>query len=153
MKLNKKLNKNRALIVKPKMPLNFEESPIFFKDGLDYPLYPSKFKIYYLNLILPGGEFYSFLKFNKDSAAGIIFSPKFSLKYLFSKIKTNEVYFNYKNNTLHFYDSWTSNHFHFMVDFLPRLLLLEKEELSKLTLLLPDTKYIKNVGLKLIDFF
>lgn len=49
------------------------------------------------------------------------------------------------------FDEWSNNHYHWINDFLPRLTLLAAE-LQNYILLLPDTPYIKNVGIKLLDY-
>jgi hypothetical protein len=49
------------------------------------------------------------------------------------------------------FDEWSDNHYHWINDFLPRLILLAAE-LQNYTLLLPDAPYIRNVGVKLLDY-
>ncbi len=48
------------------------------------------------------------------------------------------------------FDEWSDNHYHWINDFLPRLMLLAAE-LHHYTLLLPDAPYIRNAGIKLLD--
>jgi len=49
------------------------------------------------------------------------------------------------------FDEWSNNHYHWINDFLPRLILLAAE-LQNYILLLPDAPYVKNVGVKLLEY-
>jgi capsular polysaccharide biosynthesis protein len=50
------------------------------------------------------------------------------------------------------FDEWTCNHYHWLCDFLPRLVMAHNE-LAHYTLLLPDLPYIKTTGVKLLALF
>ena len=73
---------------------------------------------------------------------------KFLKKVVFKKkraLPANEQY-------LFCFDEWTNNHYHWICDFLPRLAVL-KNEIRKYTLLLPDTIYLRTVGVTLLSTF
>lgn len=50
------------------------------------------------------------------------------------------------------FDEWSNNHYHWLCDFLPRLIAIKKD-LHNFTLLLPDIAYIRNNGVKILRHF
>ncbi|PST84879.1 hypothetical protein C7T94_01780 [Pedobacter yulinensis] len=50
------------------------------------------------------------------------------------------------------FDEWTSEHYHWFCDFLPRLFVI-RDRLPDFILLLPDTAYVRNTGLQTLQFF
>jgi len=50
------------------------------------------------------------------------------------------------------FDEWSNNHYHWLCDFLPRLITMRKD-LPDFTLLLPDTIYIRNTGITILEHF
>ena len=146
--------KNTPLIIRqtvhPKYPLNFEEAPEFFTDGLCYETLAVKEQAYFLILALGKGGIYSCLKFVKDSAVGVIFASKYDFRFLIKQIRKSKLVVSLKSNCLVIFDEWTSGHFHFHCDFLPRLVLLDDEKRAQLCLVLPDTAYMRNVALRVM---
>jgi len=50
------------------------------------------------------------------------------------------------------HDEWTNEHYHWFCDLLPRLFAV-KEIVKDHILLLPDSNYVRNIGLQSLDFF
>ncbi|WGQ07988.1 glycosyltransferase family 61 protein [Pedobacter gandavensis] len=50
------------------------------------------------------------------------------------------------------HDEWTNEHYHWFCDLLPRLFVI-KEQLKDYILLLPDSSYVRNIGLQSLEFF
>lgn len=50
------------------------------------------------------------------------------------------------------HDEWSNEHYHWFCDLIPRLFII-KERLKDYILLLPDSPYVRNVGLKSLEFF
>ncbi|WP_461453559.1 glycosyltransferase family 61 protein [Mucilaginibacter sp.] len=97
-------------------------------------LYTSALKLVEVSLVAPSifrnRSWFRFLK-------KVIIKPK-------RKLANDEKY-------LLAFDQWSNNHYHWINDYLPRLTLLASE-LQNYTLLLPDEPYIRNVGVKLLDY-
>jgi hypothetical protein len=138
-------------IVHPAYPLNFEEAPEFFSDGLSYQTLEVVQRFYFLNFVLGRGGIYSGLKFVRDSAVGVIFASKYDFRFLINKIRQHKFMLSLKSNCLVIFDEWTPGHFHFHCDFLPRLVLLDAEQRRQLCLALPDTAYMRKVGLRVLQ--
>jgi hypothetical protein len=49
------------------------------------------------------------------------------------------------------FDEWSSNHYHWITEVLPRLIVVA-DQLPQYILLLPDVPYIRNVGVKLLEY-
>ncbi|RFZ90395.1 glycosyltransferase family 61 protein [Mucilaginibacter conchicola] len=71
------------------------------------------------------------------------------LKKLYLKNKRN---LSQGDTYLHCFNAWSSNHYHWIVDFLPKLTLVI-DELPNYVLLLPDSDYARQTGAKLLETF
>jgi len=137
-------------IITVKKPINNDEAESFFSDGYQYKTNGAIRISYNFCTILGIGGIYKGICFIKDSAPGLVFSSKFDLKFLLKKFVKDKFIFRLKGKYLAIQDEWTSNHYHFHIDFLPRIILLSKEECKHITLILPDTNYMRTVGTVLI---
>ena len=140
-------------IIKPVLPLNYQDAPDFFKDGTSYDL-PRITRYKLKNVfIFPNGLIYTPKLFPESIVyKGFlenyppIYHPIQIVKdFLKRRIKVlpNEKY-------LTLFDEWSSNDYHFQVDILPRLLSIDTHTL---TLLLPDTPYCRESVPALLKLF
>lgn len=141
----------KLLDITPSKPLNYEQGISFFIDGLNYKIKQPRNKVFYFSILTGSGGLFNGLSFVKDSAEGPPNIKKYTIKLLLKSIFFKKNTIKFSGNYIIFFDKWTSNHYHYHCDFLPRLFLLTEKEIEKSTLVLPDTPYIKNVGLKLLN--
>lgn len=88
----------------------------------------------------------------KSIVAPSIFRNRGWFRYLKKVILKPKRQLKANENYLLAFDEWSNNHYHWINDFLPRLILIA-DELQNYVLLLPNAPYIKNVGIKLLDSF
>ena len=143
----------QSQLINRKLPENYLDGELdFCKAELSYNTHNVElltFKNCYVNFF--GNLYDSALKLVEASlVAPSIFKNRGWFRYLKKviikpkrKLAANEKY-------LLAFDQWSNNHYHWINDYLPRLTLLAPE-LQNYTLLLPDTPYIRNVGVKLLD--
>jgi capsular polysaccharide biosynthesis protein len=137
--------------VTPSLPINYEEAKSFFETGSKYEIYSSKKKKYLFSTVLGTGGVYIGPFFLKDSAEGMVFVKNYPLKKLINRLRHHQNIFRWFGNYVVFFDKWTSNHYHFHCDFLPRLMFFEKNEVKNLTLVLPDQNYMRKVAVPIIE--
>lgn len=139
-----------AVTVTPRLPLNYEEAKDFCADGLSYETretFWQEFRnvflistgiLYTPNKMLPESAIHTREDFLSRHPATYPFLQK-AKDFLKGKVKR----LSSKEKYLTLFDEWTSNHYHLHVELLPRLLFFSQEELAHITLILPDTDYIR----------
>lgn len=140
------------LEILPVRPLN-STTTHFFDDGYTYKTYPVKAVFFHLSLLLSNGIILNLRRgFVKDSIMGMIFLANFDCKFFLRKIFFHRIQILRDNIYLSFFDDWSSNHYHFHCDLLPRLLLLEADQTRNLILILPDNPYIQKVAIPILNY-
>jgi len=145
--------------ITPSLPINYKDVTAFCKDGLQYKT-REVFKLELLHtFIFSTGLIYKPFSLLPESAIHETwfqeknmnwYSPVRILKDLIRKrIRILPV----KEKYVSLFDEWSSNHYHLHVDLLPRLLFLNKSDLTQLTLILPDKIYIKESIHSILNIF
>lgn len=146
--------------VSPQLPLNYDEAKAFFEDGLIYQT-RKVFKKELTNIfIFSDGLIYNNLSLLPESSIYLHkewierHPPKyFPIRILKDLVKGRIRILPSKEKYLSLFDKWSSNHYHFHVDVLPRLLFLDKSEISQLILILPDTDYFRKSIQGILNLF
>lgn len=136
------------------LPRNYVSGELdFCKDEFFYHTLEVQLKEYKFCAVNFEGNLYdSFYELVIDS----LVHPDFyessrGLKKTLSQLLTKRKKYMFGSSTyLLAFDMWSSNHYHWLCDFIPRLWLV-KHELPSLILLLPDTSYVRGSGLELLD--
>lgn len=150
----KLIKKTNPLLLSQKvnttLPLNIEESD-FFSDGLNYYTYPAYLNIFYFSIVFFNGLIVTLQNgFIKDSVVGLKFAKNYSLRYFVKKLIKNKTMLLKRENYVSFFDAWSANHYHFHCDLLPRIMLLNDDQINKSVLILPQSNYTNNVIIPLL---
>lgn len=147
--------------VTPEVPLNWEEAQEFFQDGLKYDTHaPFKDELRNAFLFSSTGILYVPYRLLPESAIHIsddflklqpaVYKP---LQLVKDGLRKRIRFMPGREQNLCFFDSWTSNHYHLHVDWLPRLLYFAPAEAAQITLILPDTAYVRTAAPAILALF
>lgn len=138
------------------MPENYVEGELeFCKNEFQYHTYDVKLLDFKNCVVNKRGFVYETGKFRLNKIS--LLDEKHYKKELTTKHYLKKVLFKHKRTLgneqyLLAYDDWSTTHYHWFCDVLPRLFAV-KDSLKNYTLLLPDSPYVKDIGLKSLDFF
>lgn len=139
-----------------KMPENYVEGELdFCKNEFQYQTYDVKLIDFKNCIVNKRGFVYETRKFGLNKIS--LLDETIYKKELTTKHYLKKVLFKHKRTLgeekyLLAHDDWSTTHYHWFCDVLPRLFVI-KNTLKNYTLLLPDSPYIKDIGLKSLDFF
>lgn len=139
-----------------KMPENYVQGELdFCKDEFSYDTYNVRLIDFRNGIVNKRGFIYEPGKFRLNKIS--LLDEKHYKKELTTKHYLKKVLFKHKRvfgneKYLLAHDDWSTTHYHWFCDVLPRLFVI-KDRLKNYTLLLPDSPYVKDVGLKSLDFF
>lgn len=102
-------------------------------------------------LVSPKSVAYKSFKIIPETLMWDVNKKYYQFNHLFSKILTHKrINLNKFENYLLLTNAWSSNHYHWFCEVLPKLLCL-KNVTKEYTLLLPDTPYIRSMGIRTIE--
>jgi capsular polysaccharide biosynthesis protein len=139
-----------------KMPENYVDGELdFCKAEFSYRTYDVKLIELNNCIVNKKGFVYETGKFRLNKYSLLdekIYRKELSLKHYLKKVlfKHKSVLGNDRYLLAH--DDWSSAHYHWFCDVLPRLFVI-KDRLKDYHLLLPNSAYVKDIGLKSLDFF
>jgi hypothetical protein len=144
-------------LVRVTLPFNYNSSIEFFKDGLEYRDYDVfRYHLKY-TFLLPNGNIYNVFKLINKS---VLYESQLHLhnKYIFKQLIKNILkaqlhWVSGESKCLVAFDAWSGNHYHFINDLLPRLLLVPDEIRKERTLILPDCEYLQKNALTVLALF
>ena len=139
-----------------KMPENYIEVELdFCKDEFSYRTYDVQLIDLKNCIVNKRGFIYEEAKFRLSKINLIdeqLYQKFLSIKHYIKRVLIKKKRTLKEENYLLVYDDWTNAHYHWFCDLLPRLFVI-KDRLKDYTLLLPDTAYVRDQGLKSLAFF
>lgn len=142
------------------MPINYADAPDFFADGLRYDT-REPWRQELKNIFLfATGIIYEPFAILPESAIDLheiflkLHPPVYTLsRMLKDGLRQRIRVLSGAEEYLSLFDGWTSNHYHLHADLMPRLLYFGAAERARMTLILPDTPYIRGVILTVLRLF